>query len=315
MNDLDNATVVASKEQGESGLCAECGAKSAPARVPDQFIYSLGRLDARFPTIGIEREFEQRERGLSAQAADKKDHSQARGERLNRVLIANLHLARRLCYVLSVGSMPAYIVAPTGADVLAAMIDAIRAAGKPDQWVLLVGRRVGNSSPSTCGGLLAPIVACDQLYSFSFVDLLKNLSSRAEPALKSLKMKPDQFAELCREVFERVVQSTENIGGTDAHRALNFALVQHPGLFISAVQRMESSVLDRIETRPMHGPEARRQVALILTFLDRATGVPERLFCVIDVSEEWPFLADGADGSRAPLGLLPFVENQLVGIV
>jgi hypothetical protein len=33
----------------------------------------------------------------------------------------------------------------------------------------------------------------------------------------------------------------------------------------------------------------------------------------VDVTEEWPFVADRPDGSPAPLGLMPFIESEMVG--
>ena len=54
---------------------------------------------------------------------------------------------------------------------------------------------------------------------------------------------------------------------------------------------------------------------MILTFVDLATGVPERLFARVDITEEWPFVAEGTDGGRSPLGLRPFVENALLTAV
>jgi hypothetical protein len=52
-----------------------------------------------------------------------------------------------------------------------------------------------------------------------------------------------------------------------------------------------------------------RVVTIILTFIDLTTGVPERLFSRVDVTEEWPFVADVSHGGAPPLGLQPFVET------
>ena len=63
---------------------------------------------------------------------------------------------------------------------------------------------------------------------------------------------------------------------------------------------------------PIRGPGP-RVVAIVLTFLDTTTGVPERLFCRVDVTEEWPFVA-GEGASQSPIGLTPFVDNELFGM-
>jgi hypothetical protein len=135
-----------------------------------------------------------------------------------------------------------------------------------------------------------------------------------KPALTARKIDPDAFNQLARDIFERVVTSVENIGVTDAHRALNYLLMQHPGPFLAAAERAKTQTLDRVETREIQGLGARRVVAVILTFLDVTTGVPERLFCRVDVTEEWPFIADSADGARSPLGMVPYVDNAVWGI-
>jgi len=55
-------------------------------------------------------------------------------------------------------------------------------------------------------------------------------------------------------------------------------------------------------------------IIVILTFIDLATGVPERMFCRVDTTEEWPFLSDDIEGRRSPLGLLPYVEHGMLGM-
>src|SRR5688572_23259538 len=43
--------------------CSHCQSRDS---APEQFVYALGQLEIRMPTIGIEREFQQRERQLYA---------------------------------------------------------------------------------------------------------------------------------------------------------------------------------------------------------------------------------------------------------
>jgi hypothetical protein len=114
-------------------------------------------------------------------------------------------------------------------------------------------------------------------------------------------------------MFREIVCMPENLGVSDGHRALNYLLVQHPGIFLAAAER-RGHRLDRIETRVMQAMGTRRHVAVILTFLDLATGVPERLYCSVDVTEEWPFVV-GAEGGMAPLGMAPFVEAAIQGSI
>jgi hypothetical protein len=162
--------------------------------------------------------------------------------------------------------------------------------------------------------LLAPVVACDQLYSFDLDEWRSTLEKRLRTALGARKLNAETFVTTARDIFDRISTALENLGATDEHRALNYSLMQHPGLFLAAAERAGQQVLDRVETRLLQGAGTRRLVNVILTFLDLTTGVPERLFCRVDVTEEWPFLADDVDGRRSPLGLLPYVEGNILGM-
>jgi hypothetical protein len=302
MNDLET------HDAGEEkGMCAECAGKAERAHV-EQFIYAIGELDARFPTVGVEREFQQRERALDL----KKPLPASRGERLKLTLEANPHLWSRVCFVLSIGNVPAYIVAPSSQHTLRSMLEAVSHSSEHDSFVVLVGRRAGTAGPGQCGGLLAPIVLCDLLYPFRVGEWIDSLAERVDKALKAKKTEAARFKTVAREFFDQVARSTENIGGLDTHRALNYALVQHPGLALSVAERPHC-VFDRIDTRQVQGTDLRRVIAIILTFVDRETGVPERLFCRVDVTEEWPFLVEGPRTSIPTLGLMPYVDNGILG--
>ena len=291
----------------ETPCCSSCAGSQAP---PESWVYALGKLDVRFPSLGIEREFRQRE----ARTPAAKSESMSRRERVREVLKANPHLATRVCYVFQVGGLAAYVVVPTGAYVRDELLEGLVRSGKADGFCLLIGRRGPICRPETCGGLLAPIVACDQLYASDQEEWRSTLESSLGSALGAREIKAETFATTATEVFDRVSTSLENLGATDEHRALNYLLMQHPGLFLAAAERVGKQVLDRVETRAVAGVGARRMVLVIATFLDLTTGVPERLFCRVDVTEEWPFLADDGDGRRAPLGLLPYIETGMLGM-
>jgi hypothetical protein len=288
--------------------CVDCAARAtAPT---EEFVYAIGKLDVRFPSIGIEREFQQRRARLAPALSE----GASRGAQIREVLESNRHLASRMCYFLTVGGVPAYVVAPTSSIQREDFFEAVAHVGDGDYWSVVIGRRGPMAPPSACGGLLAPIVACDQLYSFAIDEWHASLEGQLERALDARKIAKKNFATSARELFGEIVHSTENLGATDAHRALNYLLLQHPGLFLAAAERVGTQTVDRIETRLIHGLGTRRLVAVILVFVDLTTGVAERLFTRVDVTEEWPFVADGAAGDRPALGLMPFVENQLLSM-
>lgn len=306
MNPMDTATPPAlgppSGEQRHQ--CDACAGRTAAAA--DRYVYAIGKLDVRFPSLGIEREFQQRERQLFAE----KTAPKGRGELLHAVLEANVHLAQRVCYVLQVGGVPAYILAPSGASLRAELLQAVRHLSRQDHWVVAIGRAGGLGAPASCGGIVAPLVSTDQIYAFRESEWFESLKARLEPILEERNVQPGDMRDPVLELFARVLNSGENVGGTDAHRALNFAIVQHPGVFLAYLERADRFVLDRIETRLLPGIGTRRTVAVVLTFIERSTGVPERLFCRVDVTEEWPFLAGAMEGYPASLGLERFVDTE-----
>lgn len=303
----DSATYAMPTSSPNDKKSCGCQQQSQGKERGEQLVYALGKLDVRFPSVGIEREFQQRERSLVASRSEQP--TTRRGDRLRAVLKMNEHLARSVCFVLSVGGIPVYSVIPTSSNNANQLIDALARVDEPDGWDMVVGRAGQMSPPTECAGLLVQRVACDAFYSFTLGELIDQLVSQATPALKNTKGKsPGKTEDLARDFFMRVATSLENTGVLDTHRALNYLLVQHPGLYVAAIQRAETSILDSIETRTGLATVGRRVITVVLTFIDRVSGVPERLFTRVDVTEEWPFLADSLSGSVAPLGLAPFVE-------
>ena len=287
--------------------CQDCAKGRDGGGGREEFVYALGRLDVRFPSIGVEREMNQRLASLGG------DASASRGVRLRAGLEQNLHLARRMCYTLLIGGGPAYVVSPAGSYLLPALMDAVGRIGQERVWSLVIGRRGSMSTPGTCGGMTAPVVVCDQLYAFTEDDWAESLERQLAGVFTARRLVRKDFRAQAQGVLRDFIESTENLGASDAHRAVNYLLMQHPGLFLAVAERSGRQRLDKIETRTIQGLGTRRLVGVIASFIDPATGVPERLFTRVDVTEEWPFIADTADGRPAPIGLLPYLDNALVG--
>lgn len=290
----------------DPGQCPSCASEQVQ---PDQYVYAIGTLDIRFPSVALEREYAQKER-----MGGKSGEVESRSQRIHRVLSQYHHLSRNACYTLSVGSIPAYVLAPVSAAVGRDLVEATATIGEPTTRSLVIGRRVGTSVPQSCGGLLVPVVACDQVYTFSLEEWVNGLAEVAMEPLKASNISAEGFKKIAQEVFMQVTASMENVGGLDTHRALNYVLVQHPGFFVAIAERSEECMLDRIETRSVSSSALRTHVAVIATFIKRMTGVPERLFCVVDVSERWPFIAGTSESGTGPLAMLPFVENSVLGM-
>lgn len=284
--------------------CSECADKTM--RRQQQYVYAIGRITVRFPSLGLEREFKQRETAMRLPP------SEDRNRRISKVLDENGHLAASMCYLLTIGGIPAYILVPGAPYLRKSLLEAISLAEAPDVHVVAIGRVTSMAPPELCAGILAPILICDQIYIFHMHEWLSSLISTLEAALFERKIDHQHFGAVARRIFSRIVQSTENVGATDTHRALNYLVMQHPGIFLAAAER-SSRELDRIDAQLLQGASTRKQVAVILGFLDPTIGITERLFTRVDVTEEWPFVVD-AEGGPGPLGLQPYIENSLLGM-
>jgi hypothetical protein len=270
---------------------------------PEQFVYAIGRIDLRFPSLGIEREYQQRERQRH------EAHTLARGARLRDVLERNPHLALRVSLVFLIDGMPVYALQPAGGFLKEALFDALAGADDKDHFCVLIGRAGSFASAPGHGGLLLTTVTADQLYNFSLTEWSQGLAKAAQPVLAARHIEPAHFDALSRHLLRELSSTPENLGSADGHRALNYLLVQHPGIFLAAAERRNHG-LDRLETRIHLTAGGRRHVVVILVFVDRATGVPERLYCTVDVTEEWPFLV-GSEACGSALGLAPFVDSTV----
>ena len=288
---------------GAEQSCPECAARGArPAQpAPEQFAYVLGRLDVRFPSLGIEREYQQRERVIADLPRE------PRNARVRAVLEKNPHLATRVGWILSVGGSPTFALNAASSGLKDSFFSALSQADQPEHFCVVIGRVGPFVNPASYGGLLIPLLMVDQMYVGSLVAWTGGLAAVAKTALKGRKIGEERFQAAARELFRNVTGMPDNMGVSDGHRALNYLLVQHPGMFLAAAER-EDQLLDRIETRVQLSAGGRRHVVVILVFVDRATGVAERVFCSVDVTEEWPFVL-GGDGAASPLGFAPFLEN------
>lgn len=280
--------------------CAGCASRMAPS--VEQYVYAIGHIDVRFPSLGIEREYQQRERALQ-------DLPQQRHARIVSVLQKNPHLATRVNYVFVVGGTPVFALSPSSGSLKDAFFKALSRSQETDYSCIVIGRVHAFTNPATYGGLLLSQVSVDQLYGFSAAEWAEGLAKVAQPALQSRKVEAGRFQSVSQDIFREVTTMPENMGISDGHRALNYLIVQHPGMFLAAAER-PGHALDRIETRVLQSVAGRRHVAVILKFLDRGTGVPERLYTTVDVTEEWPFVV-GAEGASAPLGFAPFLDTAM----
>jgi hypothetical protein len=266
--------------------CQTCGRSDAisdgvndPNQLRPSYVYALGRIDPRMPSMGVEKEIAQATgRAETANLTDR--------QALRTVLLEpqNRYLAKQLCYVLTIQGLETYIVRPRDPDDFVLLIDSLVAAPKSTDLHVVIGLRGPLAPPNLCNGLMLPVVAFDQIYAFDTGSLV-----RALPKPDSIE--EGLFRSTAEELFERVMQIADNAGATDEHRALNYLAVRYPNIHAKTAEaHANGSSLAAIETRPSRLSGARNILNVILSFTNRNTDVGEKFFVRVDVTEEFPFL-------------------------
>ena len=255
--------------------CPTCGANGAA--MPASYVYALGRLEPRFPRMSVEKEFAQATgRAETVNLTDR--------QALRQVLEQNRYLVKQLCWVMTIGGLETYIVAPRDPTDSNLLVETLRPNPQPGDVDLVVGMRGPLAPPEMCKGLLVPIVSFDQLYSFDRTSLIGSIP-RPE------RVAAERFREAAGEVFDRIMQMTDNAGATDEHRALNYLTVRYPAIYAAVAQAQgRNCSLTAVDVRPSALSGVRNIVEVIFSFTDRATDVVEKQFLRVDVTEEFPFL-------------------------
>jgi hypothetical protein len=242
-------------------------------------VYALGRIEPRFPSPSVEKEF--------AQALGRSDAAGLTDRQALQSVLAKReyrYLTRQLCWVLSIQGLETYLLHPRDPIDHELLAEATEGPD-PITWIsLVIGLRGPIAPPELCNGLTLPIVGFDQIYSFDRQALIK-----AIPKPEGAKVR--EFATASAELFDRIMQMTDNTGVTDEHRAVNYLAVRYPAIYAKAAERFAANAsLTALEVRPSALSGARKVVDVILSFTDRATDVVDKFFTRVDVTEEFPFL-------------------------
>ena len=137
----DNQIVTTLPPQAGSGACATCGSAvgfdlEGGEKATYSYVYALGRVEPRFPTMALEKEFAQAiGRAETVGLTDRQAVHSVLSQRQNR------YLARQLCYVLTIEGLETYILRPRDPADLDVLIEAIRPAPRPTDVDAIIGVR------------------------------------------------------------------------------------------------------------------------------------------------------------------------------
>lgn len=268
--------------------CADgsCGSDDAGAAAGSDhsntypFVYAIGNIEIRFPSLGVEKEF--------IQATGRSDTAGLTDQQAMQSMLSmpqNRYLVRQVCWVFSIEGLDTYLIQPRDAADFDVLLEGVRSNPTRDDIDVLVGVRGPIAPPSMCNGLTVPIVGFSQIYSFDRAAFFNNV-----PVPE--KQDEKRFRAAIGDVFNRFLKVADNAGASDEHRALNYLATRYPAIYNLGAERFGAGYsLLSIETAPSRLSGTRRMVNVNLVFVQRETQVPDRYSVRVDVTEEFPFLA------------------------
>jgi hypothetical protein len=243
------------------------------------YVYAIGCVEPRFPNLAAEKEF--------AQATGRTDCAGKTDQQTFRTVLSkreNRYLARQMCWVFTIQGLETYLLVPRDPADLELMVEAIRPASNANDIDVVIGMRGPITPPEMCNGLMVPIVAFDQIYSFNREELIRSIP-RPE------KMKDEDFLPAAGDLFDRIMQMADNAGAMDEHRALNYLAVRYPRIYEKTSDCFgRNHWLTAVDVRPSRLSGTRNVVDVIFVYTHRQTDVTEKHFVRVDVTEEFPFL-------------------------
>lgn len=257
--------------------CPTCAGSADSMSV--SYVYTIGRIGARFPRLSVEKEF--------AQATGRADTAgQTNQQTFYNVLskAENRYLTRQLCWVFTIQGLESYVVQPRDPSDYDRLVQAIRPQPSPMDLDVVIGVRGPIAPPELCNGLMVPIVVMDQLYSFDRGTLIKAIPRPEKTTEK-------QFDAAAGEVLDRILQMTDNAGATDEHRALNYLAMRYPGIYAKAAEEFgRDFALSGVDVRASALSSTRSIVDVIFTYTNRNTDFTEKFSVRVDVTDCFPFL-------------------------
>jgi hypothetical protein len=262
--------------------CSTCGggatASDGTAAAPS-WVYAVGTIEARFPTRSHEMEF--------AQLAAQQDTSGLNDHQVFYAVLSkpeNRYLARQLGWVMKIEGLETYLLRPKDPADFSLLVESIRPKPSPLDLDVVVGVMGPIASPDVCNGLLVPIVAFDNIYSFDRETLIKAIP-RPE------KITAKDFAPAAEELFDRLVQMADNAGATDEDRALNYLAMRYPAIYAKAAEYFAQSYsLTAVTVRGSALSGTRKVLEVIFAYTNRNTDVVDKCFVRVDATEEYLFL-------------------------
>ena len=146
--------------------CATCGGGGLTGTTPDSlavpaYVYAIGRIVSRFPNRAAEKEF--------AQATARTETAGKTNQQTLQAVLSsreNRYLVRQMGWVLTMQGLDTYLLLPRDPADMDLLVGAIGPVG-PNHINVVIGIRGPIAQPTTCDGLMVPIVMFDQIIPLS----------------------------------------------------------------------------------------------------------------------------------------------------
>jgi hypothetical protein len=273
---------------GGSGA-AECtcggdGPQPCTCSETTNYVYAIGTVTARFPTLNIEKEFMQAWGKAPADTLTIRDSDKfevlSQGQ--------NLYLAREMCWVFQSGDIDIYILRPRSYVELTDLVSCLSPTPGLISSALIVGRLGPIAPPSMCNGIQLPVVSCDQVFSFTTQAFINNIVSAVTSGGSTV---PGDVTAAAQNAFSVMTLLADNAGQTDEHRAINYLTFKSLALYRKEIEMEASGFrLNSVMARPDPLSRTRSVQDVILTYANNTTTETRRFFTRVDVTGEFPFL-------------------------
>ncbi len=258
--------------------CPSCATTSAGSPSPS-WIYAIGSIEPRFPSLAIEKEYAQLlGRGDMSGLTDRQALQSVLSQSQNR------YLARRMCWVMTIEGLETYLLYPRDPTDLSLLVEAVRPNPAATDLDVVIGSKGPLAPPEVCNALQIPIVIFDQVYSMDRDSLVGAIP-------KPTNVSQEEFSLEAAELFDRIMQMADNAGATDEHRALNYLAVRYPAVYsVTSDAFARNSSLESIDVQTSVLASVRNVVEVVFSFRNRTTDVVEKFFTRVDVTDQFPFL-------------------------
>jgi hypothetical protein len=277
--DASPSQTIVPAQEGRCPNCSPTRALTQPNHNPP-WVYVIGDVDARYPSLAVEKE------AIGAMGRLEKAAGLSNDAALQMMLENpnNAFLVREMCYVLLVQEVETYILLPRVPQDYSMLVE----AGK-HELSAVIGMRGPIAGPEVCNGLTLPFLIFDVIYNFDRAALITDLSS-----LPTLPKGADasKFQKNAADIFNQVLLLVDD--GTEMKRALAYLLIRNAELYRNITKAFdENAQVTSIEVKPAPVSSTQKLVDVVVRMVNRSNAAPSSIFARVNLDNKLPYMVTG----------------------